>query len=238
MHLTTDLSVVLLLVYFFYAGWKKGLLRILMGPIALVVGSIVAYIYYQQTKNLAISLIIGIVGPLLIEIGLSLILKFTADAKKKEDQPIFTWGQFGGGIINLFWNGSIVALVLIFIAIVPFSVPWFEHIQTDVLHSRSFVILNQCSGNKLRSSQTSTPTAKMAANSKQAKNIQSTPEFQKLMDDPRIQALYNDPETLQEIKDKDIVKLLSNPKMQTVLQDPKLLQQFLAVNQKMMELKK
>ena len=114
----TDSVVLALTLYFLYRGWSRGLLRTLVGPIALIVGCLGAFIYYAQTHNIIVAFIISIVAPLILNIFFSVALAVWRknDQNRKPDLP----GQprLGAGLCAL-WGGINILLIIVLIALIP-----------------------------------------------------------------------------------------------------------------------
>ncbi len=236
MHSLTDSIILILLIYFFYAGWRKGLLLILLGPIALILGGIIAFVYYKQTQNIIISLLISIIAPFFINLTFALLLKIKKSTDKKEKSSL-TVSQFWAGMINMLWNGCWVILTLICIILAPVPSNWFKNMQNDILRSKTYFLVNHLTGKKLNQTPTDIQkTLNTLNDTDKIMRLQSTKEYDELISNPKIHALMSDEETIKQIKDKNFKELLSNPKIQAIMQDPELLKKFLAMQTKMMEM--
>ena len=69
-----DLVVLLLLLFYAYRGWRKGILRSLIGPVSLIICGLIGIIHYDLNKNMITSLSIAIGGTFVLTIILSIIL--------------------------------------------------------------------------------------------------------------------------------------------------------------------
>ena len=110
----TDIIIFLSLLYHFLIGWQKGLLDTLIGPISFIATSIFSYIYYQQTHNLIVSLLIGTLGPIVIHILYSIFKNLTRDKNKKETFEL-SLPRILAGIIHASWSFVMLTLCLILI---------------------------------------------------------------------------------------------------------------------------
>ncbi len=230
-----DYIILGLLVIFFIMGWQKGLLRTLLGPISLIVGSIVGYIYYQKTGNLVISLLISIVGPFIMNIACGLLINAAKKSQaNQEDAPIL--GRFLGGILSLLWSGSILILTILLIGLIPGKTPWLEKIQKAINTSHTYTFIYEKFKEKIPSVENIKNLNTAIQDPERIKDLQSTEEFQTVFNSDVIKQLYSDEETAKQLQEKDMGKLLTNPKVQSAVQaiinDPELLKKFMSLQEK------
>ena len=230
----TDSIMLAALLYFFYRGWRKGALRTLLGPITLIAGFCAAFIYYQQTRNIPISLLICFLGPIALKVFISLMLKIWDKATDKKI-PLSLFSRLFGSFFNILWSGSYVVLLLISIGLIPMRFGWLEKIQDDVVVSKSYTMIYQFMEN--RAPATSGDIKKLTAifqNPDKLKQFQSTKEFKALMADDSLKEIFSDKEIVEQIQNKDYGKLLTNPKIQSVFQNEQVLKKMFALNKKIM----
>ena len=103
MIMVTDYIMFVALLFFFINGWRKGVLKTLLAPIALIVGCLTAFLYYQQTHNIAITLSIGVFSPFVLRILASLILKLWDKATNKNIPPSILSKVFGS-TLGVLWS--------------------------------------------------------------------------------------------------------------------------------------
>src|SRR6266478_8734652 len=114
----TDLITSLLSIYLIALGASRGFLRSLLGPISLVAGTVVSIVYYNCTKQLIVSLIIGLAGPFILLLILKFLLRAWVSVTKSSDKPDFL-SRTGGLVLTLFWGWVFVVFTLILLAAFP-----------------------------------------------------------------------------------------------------------------------
>ncbi len=140
-HIITDYIAAAVLLFFFFTGWRKGFFKTILGPITMIVGCVMGYLYYQKTHNMAVSLGICIIGPFMINFLVSLVLKIWHKAVN-DDAPLALMSRLFGGAFSLFWGSCYLVMTLILIGIVPIRIGWFEKVQDDVLASKSYAFID------------------------------------------------------------------------------------------------
>ena len=227
----TDAISALISLLFACNGWNKGILRIILGPIAMIAASVASYAYYQATQNILISLVIGLFGPFIIKLGLELLLRLWKDNRRSLEPQLVSRAL--GATAGFLWGACIIVLTVVLIAVVPLpdSMASLQKIQNDVKRSFIYTRLPFSFGQNSTGGQTA-DTLKLLNNEQFAETIKNSGEYKTLMDDPDIQALITDEETIKQIEKKDLGKLLTNSKFQKILQDPKLLQKMINLQTK------
>src|SRR3989344_5524128 len=108
----TDSIILALTLFFSYRGWSQGLLRTLIGPIALLLGCIMAVIHYSQNHNIIMAFAISVVAPMLLNLSLSFVLTIwnkTINTDKTISPASRAWGA---GLCAL-WGGINLLLVIV-----------------------------------------------------------------------------------------------------------------------------
>lgn len=196
----------------------------LIVPFSIIVATLISIIYYQLTNNMIVSLLIGLIGPLIIHIILQFILKAWAKATNTEIRPNFL-SRLGGSILTLVWGWVFITFTLILLAAFP---PWgklMAAIHNDVTKSASyFCIAKPVAEHFLIAPKSDvTPVTKPPSGS----------DVKSLSEDPRFQEVLKDPDIQKEIDNRDLVHLMSNPKIrdltQEILSDPAALKKVMAV---------
>ncbi len=194
----------------------------LLGPFSIIAATIISIIYYQNTKELIISLIIGLVGPFLLHFILRFFLKTWAVATNTDIKPGFV-SRLGGAILTLIWGWVFIILFLIMLAVLPPLGGNLTAVHNDVTRSRSYSIAKPLQDIFFAAPQKNV-TATTNVPSFDAKSLAEDPRFQKILQDPEIQ---------KEINEHDIVKLMSNPKMieltNQIMSDPATLKKVMAI---------
>lgn len=221
----TDMAALILSIGFLVRGVSRGFMHSLTGPFSIIVTTTLSVIYYQNTKDIIVSLGLGLIGPLLLNSFLKFLLKKWARATNTEIRPNFL-SRLGGAFLTLIWGWVFIIFTLILLTVLP---PWSETltaIHNDVVKSNSYLMAEPWEKILFAASKHPVPTAAVDASSNDAKSLAQDPRFQKILQDPEIQ---------KDIDAHDIVKLMSNPKMRDLVQqlmnDPATMKKVLAVYQ-------
>jgi hypothetical protein len=230
-----DIIIGLLFLYYTYKGIKKGFLHSILGPIALIIATIGAFIYFQKTENLYLALIISIIGPFLLHFILKLILKIW-NKTVNDKMPPSPLSQILGVSFNLFWHGTIIAFTLILIAMVPSKFQWIENTQNSIKSSHSFKTINFLLKDfPGLSAINMADTLESLQDPEKIEHIQKTEEYQNLMQNPKFKDVINDKEMMSQIENRDIKSILQNPKMNALFSDKELIKQLLEFNKVLAE---
>lgn len=232
---TVDYAVIGILLYFFYRGCCKGLFKTLIGPLALVIAWVGAYIYYQKTKNFGISLVLCVIGPFIVTLVLSVFLKLWHKATKdKSELP--TSSRILGGLFNVAWGGSYIAILLLIAGMIPLRFGWIKRAQDPILESHSYRLVKKWTERNMPAASLDLEKiTDVFEDPDKLAQFESTSEYQELMADERLQDMYADKEVAEQLRTKNYGQLLTNPKFQAVFEDPELLKKIFALNQKIME---
>ena len=233
----TDSVVLALTLYFLYRGWSRGLLRTLVGPIALIVGCLGAFIYYAQTHNIIVAFIISIVAPLILNIFFSVALAVWRKMTKTENPISPASRALGAGLCAL-WGGINILLIIVLIALIPLNTFWIERIRQDIFNSVTYSLIDQWTKHLVpEKSIDIRSVSQVLKDPEQMQNLQSSAEYKAVWEDQTLQKLLADEEIMRDIQDKNFAKLLANPKMQAMMKDPAMVKKILDMNIKMMEQK-
>jgi uncharacterized membrane protein required for colicin V production len=219
----TDFITFFLSALFLLRGASRGFMKSLMVPLSIIVAMIISIIYYQITEDIIISSLIGLIGPLFINLLLKFLLKTWATATNTDIKPTFV-SRLGGSILTLTWGWVFIIFTLILLAVLP---PWgkpLTAIQNDVTKSASYCIAKPFGESIFSVSRKNIPATSNAALSAEAKLLAADPRFHMVLQDPDIQ---------KEIEAHDLVKLMSNPKMiyltQQIMSDPATMKKVMAI---------
>jgi hypothetical protein len=232
----TDKILIFAALILFWRGWNKGILRTIFGPIALVVCSILSYLYYLWTHDLVMAAAIGIVAPIVLNIIFSIMLNLLASGKEKNSISIFS--RTIAALLNLLWGEFIIVTILITVLMLPFELPSLNKYKTDIKTSLIYSFFKPTMDGIFKTNHIQPlDPGKVASLSdpKKLEILQRTPEFQGLVNDPRIQDLLNDPTIGEQIQNKQIAELMKNPKFLELTRDPELLKKFMALYSKMLQ---
>jgi uncharacterized membrane protein required for colicin V production len=227
----TDLITSLLSIYLIALGASRGFLRSLLGPVSLVVGTVVSIVYYNCTKQLIVSLIIGLAGPFILLLILKFLLRTWVSVTKSTDKPDFL-SRTGGLVLTLFWGWVFVVFTLILLAAFPPLNEPLKFIHHDVTSSVSYSVAKPLEDIFFQSPQ-KIPAAGPVRAHAAGSAANPSGEAKSLADDPRFQKVLQDPEVQKEIREHDYVKLMQNPKMlaltQQIMNDPAAMKKVLSV---------
>ena len=231
----TDSIILALTLFFSYRGWSQGLLRTLIGPIALLLGCIMAVIHYSQNHNIIMAFAISVVAPMLLNLSLSFVLTIwnkTINTDKTISPASRAWGA---GLCAL-WGGINLLLVIVLIALIPSNAPWIENARRDIFNSRTYSLLGRWTKHLVpQKSLDIRSVSQILQNPNQMQNLQSSEEYKAVREDKSIQDILKDEEMMRDIQEKNFAKLLANPKMQALIKDPELVKKILDMNVKIME---
>jgi len=234
---TTDSVVLALTLYFLYRGWSQGLLRTLIGPIALLLGCVMAAIHYSQNHNIIMALAISIVAPII----LNLLLSFVENDEQKTvnaDKPVSPVSRAWGAGLCALWGGINLLLLIVLMALIPINASWIESVRRDIFNSGTYSLIDRWAKHLIpKKSIDIRAVSQVLKDPGQIQRLQSSAEYKAVRDDKTIQTLLTDEEIMRDIQDKNFAKLLTNPKMQALMKDPELVRKILDMNVKIMEQK-
>ncbi len=222
-----DIILLALGAYFFLLGFSRGLLRSLFGPVALIAGSVIAYVYYQQTHNAFIATAIALFAPM----GISLLLRVVLGGWLASLNPLAqpsALSRLSGAAVTVAWGWTFVVLSMILIEVFPSISKPVTDLQTLVHQSK----VAQLTVLPFKSLLIPPPT----------KEDSTKPvKVEELAQDPRIAALANDPEVKLAAEKHDYVTLLKHPKVmaltQEMMHDPVLRKKMMATFQELQKQK-
>ena len=233
----TDSVVLALTLYFLYRGWTQGLLRTLIGPIALLLGCVMAMIYYSQNHNIIMAFAISIGAPMLLNLLLSFALTIWQKAVNVDKTISPASRAWGAGLCAL-WGDINLLLIIVLIALIPSNASWIEGVRQDIFDSGTYSLVDQWTKHLVpKKSIDIRAVSQVLKDPNQLQNLQSSAEYKAVWEDKTIQALLTDEEVMRDIRDKNFAKLVANPKMQAVMKDPELVKKILDMNVRMMEQK-
>jgi uncharacterized membrane protein required for colicin V production len=231
----TDKIIFFAAIILFWRGWNKGILRTVFGPIALIVCSILSYLYYIWTRDMLTAAAIGIAAPILLNIIFSILLNLLSPGKDKDRLAIFS--RVTAGLLNLIWGEFILLVTILTVLMIPFDLPSLNKAQEDIKTSSVYSFAKPALDEALKTHNVKPiDPSKIAALSdpKKMATLEKSEEFKTLIADERVQQIINDPEISELIKKKQIPQLMQHPKILELTRDPELLKKFLALYSKML----
>ncbi len=237
MYTTTDLIVLLLLIFFVYRGWRRGLLRSLIGPAALVICWVIAMIHYDLNKNIFTALSIAIGGTFILTIAAHIVLSLMRLTVDKEYRDYVFWrSRLLGGLLNLVWKGAMIGLILLALALVPPGPFGLQKMHNDITGS-FFYAQAQRIVSAIKPAKDTVDTLEMINDSHYLDKLSETKEYEALMNDKQIRDLRQDPEIAEMMDKKDIAGLMSNPKIIKLMQDEEFVKKLNELSRKAYEQK-
>ncbi|HLD70212.1 MAG TPA: CvpA family protein [Candidatus Omnitrophota bacterium] len=222
----TDYIVLIVVGLSTLNGWRRGFLRSILGPLALILCSFFSLIYFQITHNLFLTLLFGILGPILLNILFALLL---GSGKKTtpENQSISSISRILGALFNFSWNTGLLILFLVWILIIPANVFGLAKIHSDINRSLTISLLNKLLPDRLPMVERFQNTWNVLNDPKKRGAIESSLEYKAIAQDQKIQNILADQNLIEQIRRGEIAKVLSNPKIREISQDKELIKKFL-----------
>ena len=212
----TDLIFLSLMSFFIWHGATKGFIGSLVGPFSFVAATYAAFCYYNITKNIVISLGIGLLGPFILKRLLRFIFQLSGDGQKLS--PL---SRAAGVCVSVLWGMAIVLPIVFMLTFLPPVFSAWAPIKKDIKTSCTFILIKQMT--KL----CNLPTAEMELPSS-GKSSSPPSSMKTLAQDQRMKNILSDPTIIKAIKDKNYAALFANPKILEAAQDPAFVQKLLS----------
>jgi len=229
----TDIAVSVILLSFLISGWNKGIIKTIIGPLSTILCIAAVYTFFNKIQNPFLCLFILILGPLVLSLILSLLLRQWHENVTHKDPPLLV-SRLLGGIFYSFWGWGMMILILIFIGMMPQKIFKFKGLQHDIFSSHSYVYAKNFVVNKIPSVKNASNLLEVFQDPEKIAEIQNTPGYDEIYNHKKIQDLLADEKIVKLIKEKDVLKLLADPKVMAIWQDENLIKKFLEVSQKSM----
>jgi competence protein ComGC len=209
----TDTLTLTCFCFLIWRGYSRGFLASLLGPLALIIGSIVSFVYYAWTKNMLVSLCIGLFLPILLawifRSSLCTWNQFT-----NADKKLNTLSRISGACLSLTWGMAILIITVLLLAMMPPINKPIKLVFNDIHTSQLYRLIK--------------PFDASAIDKTTAQD-----NMKQLSEDKRIQDIINDPQVVDAINRKDYASLINNPKITALMQDPELLKKMLSIYKEM-----
>lgn len=220
----TDVATLLLSIFFLVRGASRGFLNSLTGPFSIIAASAISIIYYQTTRDIIASLLIGLISPWILNLLLKFLIKILVKATTDTKQPRLS-SRLGGALLTFAWGWVFIILTLILLTVLP---PWGETLTTihdDVSSSASYIYIAKPLEEHFFATSKQNATAVTSET--------SSSDVKSLIEDPRFQKVLKDPDIQKEIDARDIAKLMNNPKIidlvQQIMNDPAAMKKVFAL---------
>lgn len=219
-----DIILACLLLFYFITGFRSGLFRTLIGPLAFVVCTVAAVIHFDLNRNPAKSLGIITLGTFGIWLAVNLIMFLsTRRVDKNFRNTTFLGSRLMGAAVNVAWKGFLTFFALLVITVLPIAPPAIARFQPDIESSVMFnSFLNTFMG-RISLLEEGLETLSILQDPMQMSQWQSTPEFVNFFSQPRVVALRTDPEVQGLINNNDYAGLFRNPQVHAVIGDDSLM---------------
>ena len=229
--MVTDALVALITLFLLWRGSSRGILQSLIGPLAFIVASFGAYLYYKSTGNILISLSIGIIGPMILYWLLLLIIRMIASMVGGKTEPNIL-SRIAGAFVTTMWGLIIIVPIIIMLSFLPNLHPTIKTITTDIKISNAYTAVKPFF--KLLKLPHEQP-AQTATGSVRKDKVITTNALEEIQNDKHMQELINDPAIKQAIEDKNYAALLSNPKIMQMAQNPEFVKKLMSAYSQMQE---
>ena len=224
MHLCwTDIGVFITLIILAGNGIYQGCLRSSVGPISFVAGSMIGYAAYHATHRPLVGILVAIWGPVILTWGINLLIRAKFGKRPTSIHPA---SRIAGALINMLWGGSILALSLILISMLPFRLAGLNAVKKDINASFTYRRIEAM----LPVQHVAPPNAKKCATNacalaseSDAIDLLADKDVQDLMNDPCVKNILASPELKKALEEKNVGAILSSSEFMTYCQNPKLI---------------
>ncbi len=231
MNIYIDLAFLFLFLYFLIRGFEKGFLRSLLGPLSLILGSILSYIYYLKTNNTVAALLLGLFSPLLLQWAMILVIYIWSFSKpKKKNLSILS--RISGAMISLIWSGGMVVIFILLIMIMPAGLPYAAQAQDELSKTKTYSLIHYFVQKNPVTLPSSPEEMEQLAKSEEFKKILEDDQFKKIINDPKIQKYIQERNMEGLMRDKDAMS-----KMTALLNNPETVKTLMELQKKMMSKK-
>ena len=219
------------------SGWSKGILRALIGPLSLTISIGLGVLWFNQTKNFAVSFLIVFLGPILLRSGTGFFLSLWYKPADKK-APLSAASRLSGGLFNLAWGLGILIFLALTISSMPAKALGASWVKERISQSFSYQVVERWIIKKMPYENELAYLLNTWQDEEKIKEIRALPRFQEIQENPKMKDALSDTDTTAQIKDKDFAKLLINPKFLALLKDRALMQKIIDLNADILKGKK
>ena len=220
-----DLAILIFAAFLFWRGAANGFLWSVAGPIAFMAATALAFLYYNATQNLLVSLTIGLLGPFLLQWFFVFLMR--SFGLMGSDKPS-TISSLGGAVVTFAWGMLFVLPVIWMVTWMPAVTPQMETWRKYVQQSYTFQLSQPLIQPLFRTFGINIPPP--ASVSPASPPAPGTPSgLEALSQDPRMQSLLQDPDMAQAISSHNYAALISHPKFQELIKDPAFIQKIMTL---------
>ena len=221
MYMTTDIVAVILLLIFFWQGWRLGFVRSVIGPLAFGFSCIIAIFNYDLNSNIVHATLIVIFGTLLLSTLGNLFLYFLRRGVDPERRNyVFFGSRVLGSVISLCWNSVVAAVVILIITLLPAQLhPQLANVQSDIARSKTFDYINTNFLYRFPEVHNVYLTIYVFKDPARSQRLSELPEFKQFFANPSVQAITTSDEIRIDLNQGQIAKVLMHPAVTAILRD-------------------
>src|SRR3990167_9262211 len=134
----TDIFLFLIEISALLRGASLVFARSVIGPCALIIATGLAFLYYKATKDIGVSLAIGVLGPFALSLILKMILG-SINASGRVQSGFFS--RLAGAMITALWVAVLALPVVFVLAFLPPIHPSITALRKDIHRSFSYSLL-------------------------------------------------------------------------------------------------
>lgn len=209
----TDAIIVFCSIFLLWKGAAQGFLVSLLGPLALIFATIVSIVYYIWTKDLFISLCIGLLGPFILAWIFHFFLRSWTQMTNPTGKLSLT-SRIGGAALTWIWGMIMVGITVLLLGMAPPINKPLRMMYEDIHTSFAYHMLKPFDFSAVE-------------------NKDQPTDLQSLYQDKRLQDIINDPQIIAAVHHQDYTALMSNPKIVALTQDPALIKKMMAIYKQM-----
>ena len=211
----TDLITLALSIFLIIRGANRGFLGSLLGPVALILCTLISYVYYNLTQKILISLCIGLFGPFILTWVFRAFLHSWAVTSNSVGKHS-SLSRMTGALLTWCWGMAMLVITVLLLAMIPPLNKPLEFVYKDVHLSKLYHLIKPLDSSAIDTAGAENETASLA-------------------EDKRIQAIVKDPAVIDAINRKDYSALIANPKITAITKDPALIRKMMSVYRKMVQ---
>ncbi len=228
----TDYLILLLLFFFFINGWRRGLSSTLIGPIAFALSVFLSILIFDSSDDLLLSIkSFGLSFLVLNILGLGLLAWGRRFNTSGSDQYILFASRVTGSFVNVVWQGTISAFLLILVVALPSATLDPKLIQNNLRQSQTYALIEHFLVNPVPAFKNAQGSVEILSHPKDVERIKATEEYQDFIRHPKIQRLLADPEAAEQFQRQDLLTLINNPLVSDILNDQMLMKRFAKIVQ-------
>ena len=209
----TDSIAILFSIFLIIRGLNRGFLGSILWPLSLILSSFISYFFYIGTKNIILSLCIGLICPFILKWIFNLSL-LSWNVVTNPEKKINLISRVLGAFLTWVWGISMFTIVVLLVAFLRPINDSLKFIHNDVHASKLYALVCPL---VLKTIDQETPQNNMKS----------------LADDTRIQNVINDPGIVEALNHKDYASLIRNPKITALVQDPVLIKKMMSLYRQM-----